>query len=82
MRVELNGISFSDPMNGVIVGRGIILHTSDGGAHWIAKNLESAAPYYWNEGVYLTDVSMTKNGSGYAVGYYGLILHTSDFGVT
>lgn len=67
---ELTGVQFVSPSHGWAVGRGVILGTADGGAHWtvqLAGRLD------------LTAVDFINTSDGWAVGT-GSLLATSDGG--
>ena len=67
--------AFVTPQSGWVVGRkGIILHTSDGGATW---DFEASG-----ERDDLIDVDFATAQSGWVVGKSGTILHTEDGGDT
>ena len=72
-------VFFSDFNNGTMVGttegwnQGIIFRTTDAGANWINQTSGTQNAL---KGVYFTD-----NLTGWAVGDYGTILHTSNGGV-
>lgn len=72
----LNGIAFTSPETGVVVGKdetgAIILKTANGGAEW--KKVYDAK---WGE---LTNVQFVNQTEGYAVGIGGMILRTMDAG--
>jgi len=77
---DLYSVSFSDPMNGTIVGdaaqddflRGVILRTSDGGNTWIQQPIRATNVLY--------GVSFIDANNGTAVGLRGTILHTTMVG--
>ncbi|MFI5253082.1 MAG: YCF48-related protein [Bacteroidota bacterium] len=79
---ELYDVAFSSALNGIIVGHGIILHTSDGGNSWTTQLLDLKKYEFMDYGLNFTNVSMCKDGSGFAAGFYGLIVHTTDGGLT
>ncbi len=67
-------VFFTDDNNGTAVGflSGTILHTTDGGAHWVIQNSGTS------EG--LLGVAFTDANTGTVVGGSGTILHTTDGG--
>lgn len=69
---HLNGVFLSDPDNAVIVGYGVIVKTTDGGASWIEENTEAV----------LTSVFFSDLLHGTTVGSNGVILHTTNGGIT
>jgi photosystem II stability/assembly factor-like uncharacterized protein len=95
MGTYLLGVSFVDAKNGWAVGnaadgngttgRGLILHTSDGGSNWTEQNSETIR--YRLRAVTFVDirngwtVGALRNDTGPNV-KQGLILHTPDGGVT
>jgi photosystem II stability/assembly factor-like uncharacterized protein len=62
----LHSVSFTDSMNGCIVGSGFMLETIDGGQNWteIASNINT-----------LYKIRYSSNGAGWMVGGNGLIYH-------
>ena len=83
--MQLRSVSFADAQHGWAVGDntltgGVILATSDGGAHWSKANYDD---------FYFQGVSFADAQHGWAVGYYSsmgsssnLILGTADGGVS
>ncbi len=71
-------VFFQNANDGWVVGTavpfGFALHTSDGGSSWQQVSLPSS-----ND---LTGVAFSSDTSGWIVGSYGEILHTSNAGVT
>lgn len=66
--VDLNGVYFSDPDNGIAVGdRGTILVTSDSGTTWKQEDSDTKEELY--------DVTCRGPSSCWAVGRYGVIVH-------
>jgi photosystem II stability/assembly factor-like uncharacterized protein len=73
----LNSVVFVTPKLGWAVGgKGIFLHTEDGGGTW--KQSQDALSHY----VVPWSVVFATPYSGWAVGYAGFILHTEDGGGT
>ncbi|KPK68396.1 hypothetical protein AMJ87_11970, partial [candidate division WOR_3 bacterium SM23_60] len=70
-------IQFVDTENGYIAGgnisNGMILHTSDGGQTWNPQNTGNAK--------FLYSLHFTDPDTGYAVGYDGTIIHTTNGGM-
>jgi len=72
-RVTLNYVDFVDSNNGWAVGySGVILRTSDGGAHWTKQNSGTTKT--------LNAVRFLNTNVGWVVGDGGLILHTTNGG--
>ena len=72
---NLNGVYFSDSINGTAVGEnGTIFRTTDGGTTWISQPSGTTYNLY---GVSFTDVN-----NGTAVGDFGIILKTDNGGAT
>ena len=68
-------VDFIDSLNGWITGnRGVIIHTSDGGNHWIQQ--ESGINFTINK------IKFASLQMGWAVADSGKILHSSDGGNT
>jgi len=74
-----NAVYFKDSLLGCIVGlnppffsEGVMKVTSDGGVNWITHYLPSA---------WLNDVVFTNDSTGWAVGDYGFVWHTTDRGI-
>jgi photosystem II stability/assembly factor-like uncharacterized protein len=82
-RADLNGVAFSDAAHGWAVGavgsddrvRGIILATTDGGAHWKAQRVPVGVRA-------LSKVRFVDDQTGWAVGSPGIVLRTTDGGTT
>lgn len=71
----LQGIAAWDAERAVAVGNdGVVLRTADGGARWEAVEVEKA------EGLKLLRVRAIPGGEAWAVGEFGLILHSRDYG--
>lgn len=72
----LGRVYFVDEMTGWIAGgdisEGTVVHTTDGGANW---ELQSTGAQYGLYSVYFTDAD-----TGWAVGYNGVIIHTTTGG--
>ena len=69
----MEGIYFTDPSTGYIVGTGgIIMKTYDGGDSWNILNSGTLYDLY--------DLSFPNANTGYAVGANGIILKTTDAG--
>jgi photosystem II stability/assembly factor-like uncharacterized protein len=74
---SLESVHFTDNNTGWAVGGwqgGIILNTTDGGENW---NHQTGEPFLGLDGVYFTD-----SNTGWAVGGDGMILHTTNGGVS
>lgn len=71
-------ITFTDSLHGYAVGSnppyggGVIKVTNNGGITWVTHDLP---------GSWLLDVVFTSDSSGWAVGQYGYIWHTTDQGI-
>lgn len=71
-------VTFTDSLHGYAVGGtppysgGVIQVTNNGGLSWIRHNLPSS---------WLNDVVFTDDSSGWVVGDYGFIWHTTDQGL-
>jgi len=74
-------VCFTDTLHGYIVGvdpligfgpEGVIKVTSDGGNSWL--------PHYFS-GTELNNVVFMNDSSGWVVGEYGFVLHTTDRGI-
>jgi photosystem II stability/assembly factor-like uncharacterized protein len=76
---RFSAIHFVDEMNGWVVGKGMIDHTSDGGKTWSSQLRwpEHDANNDWLDCCYFRNAR-----EGWAAGYGSIILHTSDGGVT
>ena len=81
--VDLASVSFVDANNGWVVGGGVVLHTTTGGADpdgagplsgWTAQTLPAGAS--------LDAVFFLNQSNGWAVGDAGTIVHTADGGQT
>lgn len=79
--IELLSVVFVDETEGWVAGKsGIILHTTDGGTHWVRQ--ESGVTY-------IIDSLAFVEANGWAIGleitgedeYDGFILHTNDGGI-
>ncbi len=71
---HLNGIFFYDANNGYVCGNnGIILRTTNGGAHWDTVHTGIYDPH-------LNDIFFATVNEGWAVGNSGKILHSTDGG--
>ena len=69
----LMGVAFSNGTNGCAVGQGAILHTVDGGQHWVpATSIGDAGALY--------AVAFSDATHGCAVGTFGTIVRTVDGG--
>ena len=64
----LHGVSFpaGDQLGWAVGGAGIIRRTQNGGQSWVNENLATTSPLY--------DLQMRPDGTGWAVGYDGVIL--------
>jgi photosystem II stability/assembly factor-like uncharacterized protein len=60
-------------------GYGLILHTTDGGAHWLRQGTSAEIPDAGLIGVFAVDQDCVWASGGTADGY-GVILHTTDGG--
>lgn len=70
---DLNDVTFVDARNGWAIGeRGIILHTSNGGATWDEQDSRT--------NLELTSVEFINADEGWVVGNFGFIAHTADSG--
>lgn len=86
---DLTALTFPSERQGWAVGHeGVVLHTSDGGTTW-SKQLDGLKiaellPDFVTQGIDkpLLDVWFGDDLKGYAVGAFGLILHTEDGGKT
>ncbi|MYM86745.1 glycosyl hydrolase [Rugamonas sp. FT82W] len=89
---DLVALSFPTPAEGWAVGHdGVVLHTTDGGANWLRQldrrmtgigafgDAAGTGPAPVGDAV-LLDVWFADLRSGFAVGAFGLILHTADGG--
>lgn len=82
-KADLGGVAFSDRSTGWIVGavgdaddsRGVILATTDGGAHWRAQKVPAGVKV-------LNKVKFVDDKRGWAVGSPGVVLRTTDGGAT
>lgn len=72
-----NSVNFVDRMNGWIVGKGIIKHTSDGGATWEDQLLIPDQPT--NTDVF-TGCFFRSAREGWVCGFGSFVLHTEDGG--
>ena len=77
----LTGVDFVDSKTGWVIGThnegvpGIILHTEDGGRHWVNQTNPTATDVF-------TDVKFANATTGCIVGRYGTILRTTNGGDT
>ena len=72
--IKLNGVCFANYQHGIAVGlNGTILYTSDGGNDWEIRPYNNSR---W-QSVYLTE-----SGKAWAVGQYGNITFSTDWGYT
>ena len=63
---------FADIKNGWIVSYGSILHSNNGGQSWIAQEKEAGHWFY--------NIAFADGNKGWAVGDFGVIVHTLDAG--
>ena len=74
-QAAMYGLSFMSPQEGWVVGgNGTILHTSDGGVHWMDQSSATTAALY--------AVQFLTQRRGTAVGAVGTVLATEDGGTT
>ncbi|RMH36062.1 MAG: hypothetical protein D6694_14145 [Gammaproteobacteria bacterium] len=74
-RSTLTGLDFIDDKRGWVVGHdSTVLYTDDGGEHWTLQYRDADAEQP------LFDVKMQSPNEGFAVGAYGLMLHTTNSG--
>ncbi len=71
----ISGVYFSDAMNGWAHGKGLILHTSDGGETWQQQFAHYESPYNSD---YLVDMFATDAQHAWAAGYGAAIVNTVD----
>jgi photosystem II stability/assembly factor-like uncharacterized protein len=75
VRTTLTAVTFTDDKSGWAVGHdATILHSSDGGLSW---TIQHRAP---DDEQPLLDVFFTPDGTGFAIGAYGLCLRTENTG--
>ena len=82
-KANLGGVAFSDRSTGWIVGaagdaddpRGVILATTDGGAHWRAQKVPAGVKG-------LNKVKFVDDRHGWALGSPGVVLRTTDGGAS
>ena len=72
---RLNGVFFTDLLNGLIVGDGgVILRTSNGGSAWVQISSGTS--------IDLNHVFFTDANNGFVAGDGGLLMNTTDGGLT
>ena len=71
---NLRAVSFANVNLGIAVGDSVIIRTEDGGVHWIPSSFETTSR--------VTDVSFPMENLAVAVGLGGLVLRTTDAGIT
>jgi photosystem II stability/assembly factor-like uncharacterized protein len=74
-RPSINSVAFCDARNGWAVGPNLILHTIDGGAHWVTQRRNADEEM-------LNAIGCVNSKQAWAVGARGLILKTKDGGDT
>lgn len=82
---NLYSIKFSSSQVGYAGGVGLtLLKTTDGGATWtsIRPNLPTTLLEYTASSLDFYDLNFTDDNNGYAIGYNGVVIKTSDGGAT
>lgn len=77
IKSEPTQVYFFGDQNGWIIGRdAMILHTNDGGKHWVRQHAPESIPY-----TNLQKIAFATPQEGWVSGDYGTILHTIDGGL-
>jgi len=82
---NLYTIDFSSNLVGYAAGVGLtLLKTTDGGTTWtdIRSNLPTALLEYTASSLDFYDINFTDDNNGYAVGFNGVVIKTTDGGAT